>query len=502
MADLIDNKEIDVTNNKKKMGKKKKVIIIVAIVLVVLIVGGVVLGSIISSMSAGMQEAMEMMASGSDTLYEVEKKDVKQEITTSGTVIGLEKTAYTSPVTAKVDKVCVEVGQTVKAGDVLLTYDATDLGDDLTKVKIQAQSERAAGNEAYANADKAAGKVKEAKANIKQLKKEIKALKKEIESIGDELETYQEKLTAAESKNALEQEKSLMPKEDGTTEAPKLTDTTELKNKVKALTKSLNKKNEKLAEKQAELAEEEAIVAANEDVEVSESAKAQIDAANQISDMNVNDAQEQVDAAMAGIVAATDGIVASVDIVEGSYASETQTLITVIDASQIGVEFAISKDDLTAVSAGQKARVVVADKEYTGKVEFVSRVATADTTALGNASAAGGSIKGRIVLDNPDDAIFVGVAAKAYIFIGESTDVLAVPYSALCTDVEGDYVLVVNDKNIIERKDITLGLYSGEYYEVVEGLVEGDKVITDVTKDMKPGDEYVDPMAAAGMPIQ
>ena len=231
-------------------------------------------------------------------------------------------------------------------------------------------------------------------------------------------------------------------------------------------------------------------------MKVSGSEATQISISNQLSDMNVSEAQEQVDTAEAGIVASSNGIVESIEIIEGTYAGETQTLMTIINADKIGVEFSISKDDLTAVTEGQKARVVIAEKEYTGKVVFVSRVATMDVTALGSST---GSIKGRIEIDNPDDNIFVGVSAKAYIFIGESTGALAVPYSALCTDVDGDYVLVVNENNIIERKDITLGLYSGEYYEVLEGLAEGDKVITEVTKDMKPGDEYVPPVAATGM---
>ncbi len=498
MAENMENKDLNVAEDAKKKSKKKpKVWLIVLIVVVaILMIVGVV--SLVKNVSASMEEAMEMMAEQSDVLYEVEKVDVKQEITTSGTVIGLEQIAYTSPVTAKVKEIPVEAGQIVKKGDVLIVYDSTDLGDNLAKVQLQAQSEKAAGNEAYATASKAAEKAKESKANVKDLKKDIKELKKEIEDISDELETYQEQLTEAEANNALEKEKAAIPQEDGSTYSPKLTDTTELKAKVKELTKSLNKKNEKLAEKQAELAQEEGIVTANEDVEVSASTKAQISASNQLSDMNVNEAQEQVDAAIAGIVAENDGIVLSVDIVEGSYASETQTLITMINADEIGVEFSISKDDLTAVTEGQKARVVIADKEYTGKVEFVSRVATLDANALGTTTS-GGSIKGRIVLDNPDENIFVGVSAKAYIFIGESAGALAVPYSALCTDVEGDYVLVVNDNNIIERKDITLGLYSGEYYEVLEGLAEGDKVITEVTKDMKPGEEYVPPVAATGM---
>ena len=486
---MADNVEMNVSKDNAKKGKKKpnkKIIIIVVSAVIVLIAGGIVVAGVIKGVTAGMEEAMNMMAGENETLYAVEKVDVKQEITTSGTVIGLEKNAYTSPVTAKVKDIRVEAGQIVKKGDVLLTYDTTDLGDNLARVQLQAQSERAAGNASYEAANEAATKTSNAKSEIKDLKKEIQTLNKEIKELSKTITSYEEKIKAANEGKAPEEYDPTA----GLTEK-------EIKKYNKAIT-DLEKKNKSLASKQEELAKQEAIVEANKDIKVSNSTAAQISASNQLSDMSVNAAQEQVAAAEAGIVAMADGIVESVDIVKGSYANETQTLMTVINADKIGVEFAISKDDLTAITEGQKARVVIADKEYTGEVEFVSRVATMDATALGTSSA-GGSIKGRIVLDNPDESIFVGVAAKAYIFIGESVGALAIPYSALCTDVEGDYVLVVNDNNIIERKDITLGLYSGEYYEVLEGLAEGDKVITEVTKSMKPGDEYVAPMAGSGM---
>ena len=195
MAENVENVEVKETGKKK--ASKKKVILIVVIVLAVLIVGGIAIGKFVSSMTAGMEEAMEMMAGGSETLYEVEKTDVKQEITTSGTVIGLEKTAYTSPVTAKVEDVKVEVGQIVKKGDILLTYDTTDLGDNLAKVQLQAQSERAAGNAAYEAVNEASSKVSEAKAEIKELKSEIKELNKEIKELTKTISAYEAKIKAA-----------------------------------------------------------------------------------------------------------------------------------------------------------------------------------------------------------------------------------------------------------------------------------------------------------------
>lgn len=438
----------------KKLGSNKKIIVIIAVLVVVYIVGGIAVSKVVGKMGANMQETMN--GAKDDAIYEVKKVDVKQEITTSATVIGLDKDAYTSPVTAKVEDVCVEVGQMVKKGDVLLTYDTSELGDNLDMVRLQAQSERATGNETYETAKEAAKKVSAAKKKIAKIKKEIKSIKKEIQSLSENPE----------------------------------------KNAVK-----LEEENQNLLKKEEEKAKQEAIVETNKDIKVSNSAKSQIRATNQMSDINVSNAQKDVKAAEAGIVAKTNGIIESIDIIKGAYANETQTLMTIINAKKIGVEFTISKDDLAAVTEGQKARVVIGSKEYTGTVEYVSRVATTEINALGNESEAGGSIKGRIVLDNPDDEIFVGVSAKAYIFIGESKGTLAIPYSAMCTDVEGDYVYTVNDKNIIERKDVTLGLCSGEYYEVLEGLKEGEKVITEVTKNMKPGDEYVAPTTANEMPI-
>lgn len=473
------------TGKNKKTAKKKskkKMIIIIIVVAIVLFVIAVV--GVISSISKSMQAAMEEMTSKGEDVFKVEKQDVEQEITTSGTVIGTEKNAYVSPVTAKVEDIRVEVGQIVKKGDVLLTYDASELGDNLEKVKIQAQSERAAGNESYEMANEAASKTSAAQKKAKKLKSDIKKLKKEIQTLSDKVSEYEDQMKEAEN--------AAVAGGDGTAENAKTVDESAYKKAVK----KLNEKNESLAGKQEQLAEQESIVAANKDVKVSDSTKAQVSATNRLSDMNINDAQDSLDAAEAGIVASKNGIVESIEIVKGAYANETQTLVTVIDADKIGVEFSISKDDLGSITSGQKARVVIAGNEYEGSVDFVSKVATSDLDmAMGNNSS-GATIKGRILIDNPDEDIFIGVAAKVYIFVGKSEQTLVIPYEALNTDIDGDYVYVVNDNNLIERKDVTLGIYSDEYYEVTDGLKEGDRVITDVTSDMKPGEVYVGNAAA------
>lgn len=458
-------------NVKPKKKSKVKVIIIVIIAAVVVLGLAYFIGNGIKKMSDSMQETMNSMMGSNEDTYTVEKQNVKQEITTSGNVIGIDAKAYTSPVTAKVTELCVEPGQTVKKGDVLLKYDTSELGDNLEKVRIQAQSEKAAGSETYEAVSEAAAKVSEAKKKKKSLTSDIKKLKKEVSDLSDKVAAFEEKI-----KNQEEIDEAA----------------------YKKATSNLEKKSASLASKQEKLAEQEGIIAANEEVKVSSSAQAQINASNKLADMSVNDAEKTYSVAEAGLTADVSGIVQTVDVVEGAYANETQTVMTIIDENKIGVEFSISKDDLGSISKGQKARVVISSNEYEGTVEYISRVATTDMASQSSTA----TIKGRIVLDKPDENIYIGVSAKVYIFVGESDDAIAIPYEALNTDVEGDFVYVVNKEGLIERKDVSLGIYSDEYYEILEGLAEGDKVITKVTSDMKPGDVYVGSAAAGTVAVE
>ena len=477
-------------NSKKKKGKKMPVWgVILLVVISLAVVGGIAVAVVnaVKNMQTAMKDAQDNMSS--EGLYTVEKIDIEQEISTTGYTVGLEEDAYTSPVTAKVEDIKVEVGQTIHKGDVLLTYDTSDLGDNLTKVKIQARSEQAASNQSYETANDAADKVKAAKKQVKKYKEAVSDLKDDIEDISDDITYYEDRLAEIEAANAKEEAKAATPDENGNTREPNLQDTKEITQTIRDLNKKLAKKNESLADKQGKLAEQESIVSVNKDVKVSESTKAQISASRELSDLTINDAQETLDEGEAGVTAEADGVITSVGVIKGAYASETQTLFTIIKSDKIGVQFTIPTDDLGAITPGQKARIVIGSRQYEGTIEYVSRVAVAEQGLTGNASS--GSIQGKLSIDNPDENLYIGVSAKVYVFVGKSEGTYGVPYEALNTDINGDYVYVVDKDNKIERRDVKIGIYSDEYYEITEGIEEGDKVIKDVTKNMKPGDEYV-----------
>jgi multidrug efflux pump subunit AcrA (membrane-fusion protein) len=75
-----------------------------------------------------------------------------------------------------------------------------------------------------------------------------------------------------------------------------------------------------------------------------------------------------------------------------------------------------------------------------------------------------------------------------------------VPIQAVRASGNGDgTVLVVNNANRIERRAVKLGLQSADYYEVISGLSENDKVIFGEQNQYKDG-ELVSPSDAGPAP--
>ena len=73
------------------------------------------------------------------------------------------------------------------------------------------------------------------------------------------------------------------------------------------------------------------------------------------------------------------------------------------------------------------------------------------------------------------DGIFVTVSLEAV----EPLKVLAIPRAAILSDQQGDYVFVVNDKNVAEQRRVKLGQSTPEIAGVAEGLKPGEQVVVE-----------------------
>lgn len=75
--------------------------------------------------------------------------------------------------------------------------------------------------------------------------------------------------------------------------------------------------------------------------------------------------------------------------------------------------------------------------------------------------------------------IIRGLSLRLRIELGQSSEELLLPVGGFYKDTGGNWVFVVEDGNRAVKRDIKLGRKMGsEYFEVLEGLTPGDKVIT------------------------
>src|SRR4029079_7698780 len=82
-----------------------------------------------------------------------------------------------------------------------------------------------------------------------------------------------------------------------------------------------------------------------------------------------------------------------------------------------------------------------------------------------------------------------GLFARVRLPIGDPHPGLMVPDRAIATDQRGEYVLAVDDKNIVEHKPVKLGMRIGRMRVVVEGVNPGDWLIVNGLQRGRPGAE-------------
>lgn len=106
-----------------------------------------------------------------------------------------------------------------------------------------------------------------------------------------------------------------------------------------------------------------------------------------------------------------------------------------------------------------------------------------------------GTLLLRAVFPNPDGKIFPGAFARIRLPIGQQKSAVLVPEVAVQYDQQGNYVLVVDDKNIAERRNVKIGPRKDHYYVIGEGLTGDERVVTDGVLKAIPG-KPVNPEAA------
>jgi len=116
---------------------------------------------------------------------------------------------------------------------------------------------------------------------------------------------------------------------------------------------------------------------------------------------------------------------------------------------------------------------------HRGRLDFAS-ISVAPTT---------GTLQVRAIFPNPELTILPGLFVRVRVKAQQKRDALLVPGDALSFDQQGEYVLVVDEKNTVERKSVKTSLQIGDMVVVEAGLNADDWVITEGLIQAIPGRE-------------
>ena len=162
-------------------------------------------------------------------------------------------------------------------------------------------------------------------------------------------------------------------------------------------------------------------------------------------------------------IVANDKLYAEFNVDEGTY---IQFVRNNKDAEKMPVE-------LTLSSESSKSSPNVVYKGYI--TSFDNRL---DTTS--------GTIRARAVFDNSDGALTAGMFANVRLGSAEKVSALLVPDRAIGTNQSKKFVLVVDEKNVANYQEITLGDHYEGQRVILSGLTAGSKIIVNGLSHVRP----------------
>jgi multidrug efflux pump subunit AcrA (membrane-fusion protein) len=147
-------------------------------------------------------------------------------------------------------------------------------------------------------------------------------------------------------------------------------------------------------------------------------------------------------------------------------------------------EFVAYSRDLAWLKAGQTIEVIVPsapEKTYPAMIKLDD----SQPVAGGDFDGASDSVKIRAEISNPPveagwpggEKLFTGFYAEGCVLVS-SPDVLTVPRSAVLQSGSQPVVYVDEGKGYYEQRKVKLGRVGDKFVEILDGLQEGDKVVT------------------------
>ena len=178
------------------------------------------------------------------------------------------------------------------------------------------------------------------------------------------------------------------------------------------------------------------------------------------------------------ILAPFSGVLGYTGLTEDILVSNNIFIITLDDNSTIYSDIKIPENYSASIKKGLPVEVKLSsykNKIFEGEVDFVSSRINADTRSL----------LSRIKIENNNLELISGSLLE----VGVKFDLrnsLSVPDTSIMIEGDKSYVYRINEKNIANKTEVNTGLRGNKNVEIISGLSEGDIIVAEGLKKVRP----------------
>jgi macrolide-specific efflux system membrane fusion protein len=227
-----------------------------------------------------------------------------------------------------------------------------------------------------------------------------------------------------------------------------------------------------------------------------DSAQAQIDQLDaQIAQAQLSVESAELNLSRTRIIAPNDGTIVALLVEQGQTVnanSAIPTIVKIADLDTMVIKAEISEADVVKVKPGQRVYFTILG-EPNKQIDATLREIEPAPTSIATESAASDSAvyyNGLFDVPNPDHKLRISMTAQVTIVLDEAQDVLTLSSGLLNrSGRDGDFMVQVYDPKteVIEPRRVKVGLNNNINAEILDGLNEGDQVVSGVATPRQPG---------------
>ena len=173
----------------------------------------------------------------------------------------------------------------------------------------------------------------------------------------------------------------------------------------------------------------------------------------------------------ANIKAPFSGIINKRFIEQGAYVAPGNQLFQLVDVSNLKLAVTVNESQVANLKTGDQVRIksnVFPDKNFTGKISFIAPLADNSLNFPVEIQ----------LTNNPGNDLKAGMYGTAIFEFPSQAPALTVPRTAFVGSVSSNRIYVLESGNVAKERKVIAGRVNGDQVEILEGLKEGETVIT------------------------